>query len=141
MITEHGYSKDPSILPEGLALTMPQQFFDSRAMTPEEFKPFFEDFMRPDDAIWHFRLTNLPAARYWDQLAWVYLIMEKHIRYRLNLVSFERGKAKRFIDAPDGKLRSFPRANWVIMTGPVIKAPYDWPQRGFQGPRYTTKLF
>lgn len=133
------YSKDPNIQPEGIALTLPVQFFTDRAMTTKQFKPMFERYMQRDDAIWNFRLTNLPT----QDIAWVFLIFDKRFQYRCNFIDYERGKAKTFWDTPDHKPRHFAPTNWVRFTGPAIIAPgeEDWQQRGFQGFRYTTKLF
>jgi hypothetical protein len=137
MITATGYSKDPSIMPEGIALTLPVAFFQDRGMSYAEFEKMFVRYMRRDDAIMNFRLTNLPL----HDVAYVYLIFDGFLQYRANLVMYERNTAKEFNDAPDGKIRSFPPSNWVLFTGPVIKAPHDIPMKGFQGFRYTTKLF
>jgi hypothetical protein len=106
-------------------------------MSYAEFEKMFVRYMRRDDAIWNFRLTNLPL----HDVAYVYLIFEGFIQYRGNLVQYERNVAKEFYDAPDCKVRSFPPSNWVLFTGPVIPAPREWPMKGFQGFRYTTKLF
>lgn len=137
MITSTGYSKDPSIMPDGIMLTLPTQFFEDRKMTTSEFKVLFERYMAGEEALWNFRLTNLPK----HDVQYVYLVFDKHVQYRTNLVCYERNKTKRFKDAPDQKVRDFPNANWVLFTGPIIKPPYEWPQKGFQGFRYTTKLF
>lgn len=137
MITANGYSKDPSIIPEGIVLTLPEQFFNNRKMTTEQFKKLFERFMRQEDAVWNYRLTNLPK----NDICYVYLILDKHIQYRCQFVMYERNKEKTFVDAPDGKPRVFPPSNWVLFTGPVVKPPHEWPQKGFQGFRYCTKLF
>ncbi len=37
--------------------------------------------------------------------------------------------------------RELPSANWVILCGPLVKAPSEIKQRGFQGFRYCTELF
>jgi hypothetical protein len=137
MITQRGYSKDPYIPADGIVLTLPVQWFDDRKMTVEQFKPYFERLMRQENTLWHFRLTNLPK----QDIAFVYLLFDKHIQYRANFVMYERGTVKVFNDTPDRIVRRFPPSNWVIFSGPVIKAPYAWPQRGFQGFRYCTKLF
>jgi hypothetical protein len=137
MITQNGYSKDLSIMPEGIMLTLPVMFFEDRGMSTEQFKDLFERYMAKDDAIWNFKLTNLPK----HEIAWVYLIFDKHVQYRLNFVQYERNKTKAFRDSHDGKIRHFPNLNWVIFTGPAIKPPHPWPQKGFQGFRYTTFLF
>jgi hypothetical protein len=93
--------------------------------------------MSKEDSIWNFRLTNLPT----QEVAWVYLVFDGFIRFRVNLVMYERNVSKYFYDGPDGKERAFPKANWVILSGPAIRPPYEIPQKGFQGFRYTTKLF
>lgn len=131
------YSKDPLLIPEGIALTLPTMFFEDRGMTPDKFKPYFERLMRQDDMLWNFKLTNLPL----HDVAWVYLIFDRHIQYRLNFVQYERNKSKTFKDSTDSQVREFPNCNWVIMCGPPVKAPYEFPQKGFQGFRYTLKLF
>lgn len=137
MITAKGYSKDPSIIPEGIVLTLPVAFFNDRNMTTDQFKQLFERYMRREDAIWNFRLTNLPT----HDVAYVYLIFEKQIQYKAHLVQYERDKAKVFNDSPDGIVRSFPPSNWVLFTGPLVKPPNELPLKGFQGFRYCTKLF
>lgn len=141
MITEKGYSKDLSILPEGIALTLPVQFFENRDTTPALFKPMFERYMAREDAIWNFRLTNLPTLEKLSNIYLVYLIFDKHIQYQCNFLQIERNVSKVFYDSPDGKVRRFPASNWVLFTGPAIAPPEPWPQKGFQGFRYTTKLF
>lgn len=137
MITVKGYSKDPAIRADGIVLTLPVKFFEDRKMTVKQFKKVFERHMAHDGAYWNFKLTNLPK----QDVAYVYLIFDKQIQYRCNLVCYERKVTKSFRDAPDRKVRKFRNANWVLFTGPVVKAPHEWPQRGFQGFRYSTKLF
>ena len=138
MITSHGYSKDSSIMPEGIMLTLPVMFFEDRGIIDyETFKKLFERYMRAEDSLWNFRLTNLPK----HDIAWVYLVFEKQVQYRLNFVQYERNTSKQFNDSPDGRIRKFENCNWVILTGPAVKPPHEWPQKGFQGFRYTTKLF
>lgn len=138
MITEDGYSKDPNIVPEGIALTLPTAFFTDRGMNTDQFKKYFERLMADEEMIWNFKLTNLPTI---NDLLWVYLIFDRHIQYRMNFVQIERNKSKFFKDSTDGQRRYFPGANWVIFTGPPLKPKDPWPQKGFQGFRYTTKLF
>lgn len=137
MITRNGYSKDPGLIPEGIAVTLPVMFFEDRGMTTDEFKPYFERLMRREETVWNFRLTNLPIR----EVAWVYLIFDKYIQYRLNFVMYERNVAKSFNDATDGGTRRFPPCNWVILSGPPVKPRDPWPQKGFQGFRYTRQLF
>lgn len=137
MITTNGYSKDPGLIPEGIVLTLPEVFFADRNWDYPGFIKMFERFMSKEDSIWNYRLTNLPLM----DIAWVYLVFDKQIQFRTNFVMYERNISKTFNDGPDKKVRKFPNCNWVILAGPAIRPPHEWPQKGFQGFRYSTKLF
>ncbi len=113
---------------------MPVAFFKDRRMTTDQFRKVFERYMRMEDGIWNYRLTNLPR----HDVAHVYLVFDGGVQYKVNCVCYERNISKAFDDAPDGKVRDFPRANWVLLTGPAVRAPYDIPMKGFQGFRYVT---
>lgn len=143
MITPTGYSKDPNIKAESIVVTLPVAFFENRGAGIQEFKKMFVRYMAREDALWNFRLTNLPTT---NDIGWVYLIFDKRIQFQCNFVQYERGVCKTFKDSPDGKERHFHRANWVILTGPAIPPPpgshwYENPKRGFQGFQYATKLW
>ena len=137
MITANGYSKDPSIMPEGIAVTLPVQFFEDRKMTPADFEKYFVRLMANEDMLWNYRLTNLPKL----DVIYVYFIFDGFLQYRLNLVMYERNKTKSFSDTPRRLQRTFEKCNWVVCSGPAVKCPYDRTLKGFQGFRYTTKLF
>lgn len=112
-------------------------FFEDRKMTPEQFKPMFERQMRPDGNFWNFKLTNLPK----HDVLYVYIVFDSKIQYRCNLVCYERNVSKNLRDSTDHLMRHFEECNWVIFTGPVVKPTEDFPKKGFQGFRYTQKIF
>lgn len=68
-----------------------------------------------------------------------YLIWDGKVQYRLTIVEYQKDVSGKFADG--GVVRSFNNRNLIIMTGPVIKAPYDISFKGFQGIRYTEFLF
>ncbi len=137
MITKQGYSKDPTIMPDGIVLTLPKMFFNDRNTGIEEFKVLFERYMKQEDGLWNFKLTNLPK----HEVCFVYIVFDGKIQYRCNLVAYERNVSKSFKDAPDNKVREFPNCNWVLLSGPAVKPPHEFIQKGFQGFRYCTQLF
>lgn len=137
MIVKGGYSKDPSIVPDGIMLTLPKIFFEDRGMTTDQFKKYFERFMQQEGSYWNFKLKNLPK----HEVIYVYVVFDKHVQYRCMLVQYERNVSKTFKYSTDGKTWVFPNENWVIFTGPVVKPPHEWPQNGFQGFRYVSQLF
>lgn len=128
---------NPPEPPEALLLTMPEAWFKDRNMTYAEFCPYFEASLRHEGAYWNYRKTSLPV----HEVAFVYLVFDGHVQYRTHLVGYERGVAKDFDDTPDGIVRRFAPSNWILLSGPAIAAPYGIPMRGFQGHRYTKKLF
>lgn len=155
-----GWQSEP---PDALILTMPVAFFLDRAGNPsayyvhtgndpipytynkklflseymEKFNAYFERFMRQEDVTWNFKKKTLPT----QDVAWVYLVWDGKIQFRLNFVCYERNTSKEFSDDFDGRVRKFPNMNWIIMAGPAIRPPYEMPMKGFQGHRYTQKLF
>jgi hypothetical protein len=132
------YSKDISLKPDSIVLTLPKQFFDDRGWSIEKFNKYFERVMRKEDWLWNFRLTNLPST---NDIAWVYLVYGGFFQWKMNFVQYERNVSKSFSDGPKKAAREFPNANWVILAGPPVKAPEGWPQKGFQGFRYACNLF
>lgn len=116
---------------------MPVAFFKDRNMAQDAFGKNFERYMRHPDALWNFKKTQLPTS----EVAWVYLVWSGLVQFRMNFVMYERNVTKTFTDSWDGKARTFPAQNWIILSGPAVKAPYEIPMKGFQGHRYTKKIF
>jgi len=129
--------KSFSAPPEAIILTMPVAFFKDRNMPEDKFADYFERYMRHETATWNFVKKQLPT----QDVAWVYLVWSGKIQFRLNLVCYERNQSKSFDDSWDGKVRHFPEKNWIILSGPAVRPPHDIYIKGFQGHRYTEKLF
>jgi len=43
------YSKDPLLVPEGIAVTLPKEFFEDRGWDYESFTRYFEQYMNDPD--------------------------------------------------------------------------------------------
>lgn len=123
--------------PEAIILTMPVAFFQDRNMDQESFGKYFQECMSDPDMLWNYKKKQLPT----QEVAWVYLIWSGKVQFRLNFVQYERNVSKVFTDAWDGKPRTFPKMNWIILSGPAVPAPYEIKMQGFQGHRYCKKLF
>ncbi len=135
MITRTGYSKDPSIMPEGIAITW------SRDLILEKgglltFIRYFEKIMSSEEGIWLQKCKNAPL----HDILYVYIIISGQVRYRLYYAGHQAGPTTIFEPGKSwaGKLVSWPR---IILGGPFVKAPEKIYKKGFQGFRYTTKLF
>lgn len=122
---------------DGIILTMPVIFFEETGHTSETLCKSFEDEFKNEDGLWYFCKKNLPVKDF----LYVYIVWEGKIQYRLNLAMLERNKTRAFKDTPTSKIRRFPNKNWIVLCGPLVKAPDDFPMKGFQGHRYTHKIF
>lgn len=120
--------------PIGILLTMPVAFFEDRGWSVEDFEKYYERFMRNEEHIWNYRKKTLPV----HDVLYCYLVFGGCVKFRSNIVGYERNVAKTFYDDPDLKPRNFSPSNWIILNG-VARPPHPIPMKGFQGFRYVTK--
>jgi hypothetical protein len=133
MITEHGYSKDPNIVPEGVAITWSKEMIEEGYGSLRLFMDHFMMCMLEEDGMWYQKCKNKP--RY--DVLYVYIIYGNRLRYRCQFVLYEKGETTIY-DAHGPKRVSWSR---IGMAGPAVKCPFKRTLKGFQGFRYTTKLF
>lgn len=119
---------------EGIIVTLPARFFVEYTM--ERYKRDLENMSQDETFIWYRVMKNLPK----QDFLYVYTIYEGKVQHRTNFAGLERNKTMTF-SRPEGGTRTFKNANAILLAGPVIMAPYDIPMKGFQGFRYTAKLF
>lgn len=115
--------------PVAIITTFPRVFF--REVSPREFVRSFLG-MNTEDTYWICKMGNVPRF----DVAYCYIIAGNRIRYRANVGGFEGAGTR---DFGDGRIQ-YARA-WMILTAPVIKAPYRIERRGFQGFRYSEFIF
>lgn len=135
MITPEGYSKDPNIKPEGIAVTFGREMIAEKCGLLA-FIRWFESVMSDDEDYWMHKCKNRPVH---SDLQYVYVIICNRIYYRCYYGGYQSG-------GTTGQVRpgcpteyiTWPR---IILAGPLIKAPEKIIRPGFQGFRYTTKLF
>lgn len=133
MITATGYSKDPSIIPEGIAITWSKDMIEEGYGSLRSFIDHFMQTMEDEEGIWCQKCKNRPKF----EIIYVYIIFKNRLRYRCNFVSYEVDETTLY-DANGPKQVKW---NRIQMTGPVVRCPFKRVLKGFQGFRYTTKLF
>ena len=117
-------------------LTLGQSFLNN--MYPGGREAVIKSLERTDDGSYQwmqFCGSGVPAK----EVEFCYLVWDGKVQYRLSVVEYQKKITGKFADG--GVVRSFKNRNLVIMSGPCIKAPYNIPQKGFQGIRYTEFLF
>lgn len=134
MITIDGYSKDTSIMPEGIVVTWGKDLVIEKGGLLS-FVRHFETVMKDEDTLWLQKCKNQPK----HDIAYVYIIVCGQVRYRLFYAGWEPGGATVIHESwSSSKVVSWPR---IICAGPFTKAPFKIYKPGFQGFRYCTKLF
>src|SRR5436190_13686754 len=116
MITANGYSKDPSIMPEGIAITFGKGHMKKAGGT-HKFLARLESTI--EEYIWIYTLSALPK----HNVIHVYFICCGRLYARANYLGHG--------DKP----------GTIEFIGPLEKPGRKIYMKGFQGFRYTTKLF
>lgn len=133
MITSDGYSKDPSIQPDAIVITWSKEMIQEGYGSLRSFIKHFKECMSDPDNWWLQKCKNKPK----HDVLYVYIIFDGRVRYRAHFAGYEKG-ATTICDGYGDKEVEWSR---VIMTGPLVEAPYPIYRKGFQGFRYATKLF
>jgi hypothetical protein len=134
MITIDGYSKDPNIIPEGIAVTFGREMLEEQGGVKRFLQHFEEWISQGENYWWLHKCKNKPQA----DISYVYVIVLNRLYCRCYYGGHESrttiGKTA------DGKLKNidWPR---IVLAGPIEKPKFKRTMRGFQGFRYTTKLF
>jgi hypothetical protein len=138
MITRNGYSKDNSIIPEGIVITWSLDLANSKGGL-EVFCKQFEDNMQTEDSLWLNKCENPPK----HDILYVYIIVAGELKYRC----LYGGYSTEHKPARD-PITGMSWANWhtvlfphIILAGPVVLCPEKRELKGFQGFRYSTELF
>lgn len=116
--------------PEGIVITISQRMLQEKGY--RNWLRNFLNAMSQEDWTYWMRQGGRPK----HDILYVYLCIGGKIRYRANFVSSEGPGEKTFSDGTSlyGKA-------WIILAGPVVKPNHPVPMKGFQGFRYTHKLF
>lgn len=123
--------------PEGIIITLSREMFHEKG-----YRNWYKNFMDamemfPMHWIYYFRTSGRPKY----EVPWLYICAGNKIRFRCNLILTEGPGEKTFPD--DGnRITTLYGKGWLICCGPVVIAPRPMIEmKGFQGFRYTEKLF
>jgi hypothetical protein len=140
MITATGYSKDPSILPEGIAVTFGKSMMEEQGGMKVFLQSFQESMQAWEKgAYWMHKCSNLPT---FENIDHVYIIVAGRLYGRVYNGGFKKpALCKPIIGYKANGHPTEITWNHIILCGPFEKAPVKRVLKGFQGFRYTTKLF
>lgn len=123
--------------PEGIIITVGAKMWGANGYRHwlRNFLEAMEKSETDQDWYYWFRQGNQPVAG--DHLSYVYLCIGKKIRYRCFYAGSKGAMAMQF---ENHSTPIFGKA-WVLVAGPIMRAPMTIEKKGFQGFRYTEKLF
>jgi len=138
MITANGYSKDPSIMPEGIVVTFGQQMIKEQGGLKTFLKAFQETMSHHEaGTYWMHTCSNFPKI----DIDHIYIIVANRLYGRVYCGGFRRNADADVIGyGATGKQKLMDKP-FVILSGPFEKCPHKRTLKGFQGFRYCTKLF
>lgn len=119
--------------PDGIIITISQGMLKEKGL--RNCLRNFLDAMGKED--WTYWMRQGAKPKLADYLLYVYLCIGGRVRYRAYFVEAVGPKEMTFAD---GNSPMYAKV-WIVMTGPVVRAPYDIPMKGFRGFRYTKTLF
>lgn len=138
MITESGYSKDPSIMPEGIVVTFGQQMIKEQGGLRTFLKAFQQTMSQHENGIyWMHTCSNFPKI----EADHIYIIIANRLYGRVYCGGYHRNANKNVTAYGATGLQKLMDKPLIILSGPFEKCPFKRELKGFQGFRYCTKLF
>lgn len=122
--------------PEGIIVTIGAKMIGAHGYRHwlKNFLAAMERSESDDDYCYWLRQGNQPT---YPDLQYVYLCIGGKIRYRAFYAGSMGTREMQFDNKPHP---IFGKA-WIMISGPIVRAPYKIERKGFQGFRYTEKLF
>lgn len=137
MITANGYSKDPSIFPEGVAITFGKEMMAEQGGMKQFLKSFLmwmEGYEEGD--YWMHKCSNLPTI----DVDHIYIIVAGRLWGRVYCGGYKKNQQPTIGYGADNRQKIIDW-NYIVLAGPFERCPFKRELKGFQGFRYTTKLF
>ncbi|HDZ27072.1 hypothetical protein LCGC14_0500970 [marine sediment metagenome] len=116
--------------PDGIIITISQGMLKEKGLR-NWLRNFFEAMDNEDLSYW-MRQGTKPKRDF----LYVYLCIGGKVRYRANYVGAYGPGEMTFTTGET----MFGKA-WVVISGPLVRAPWPFPMKGFRGFRYTEFLF
>ena len=135
MITPKGYSKDRSIIPEGIVITFGREMMEEWG-GPKIFLSNFLNIMKSEDEYWLHKCSNLPTIDF-DH---VYISVMGRLWGRVYNAGITRNPKGVIATKSDGMTDEIDW-NFITLAGAFQQCPFKMELKGFQGFRYCTKLF
>jgi hypothetical protein len=119
---------------QGIIKCLPEKWYNDVGGEKYLTRTFGERANNPD---WWFYMSMAGKPKY--DVLHCYLLINGYLRFRLNIAEYLPGGTMIFRDRPIPQ--EWTARNWMILTPPIVSPPEPIRMKGFQGFRYTEKLF
>lgn len=138
MITADGYSKDASIMPEGIVVTFGKQMIMEQGGLRTFLKAFEQTMSEHEDgSYWMHTCSNFPKF----EADHIYIVIANRLYGRVFCGGYHRNHDANVIAYGGTGLQKLMDKPFIILSGPIERCPFKRTLKGFQGFRYCTKLF
>lgn len=132
MITATGFSNEHKSTAEGVVITFGREMFEVNGGAKAVLKNFLETMADPENA-WMHKMLRWPTVEVLD----VYIICMNRLWGRVKFGWYEKEAVYKYSPADPGVIE-WPR---MCIVGPFERCPFKRELIGFQGFRYSKKLF
>lgn len=125
-------------IPEAIITNVPKSFFIESNYKPEDYLKWYMGMNQHEDRVFYHFISSVPKFEILD----VYICWHGRIQIKARVAQFLKNHALR-LPTVNGGIETFPKRDWMVTCGPVVKAPdtEDMIIRAGQGFRYTKPLF
>lgn len=128
------WKTSPETQQEAIIIAIPERMIREMPGGRDALCRTLENIHNTEDNIWPFAVHGVT-----EHTVLAYIAFEGKIRYRMSLVGVEENVTRK-IDY-GGSFRMFYNKDWILLSGPAVKAPYPIPYKGYFNYRWTHKLF
>lgn len=120
---------------EAIIITIPQKSIAEIPGGRAALCRTLENLHLTEENIWPYSISHLPDS---DPIV-AYVAFGGKIRYRMSIAGTEKNVTRKFDYG--GSFRIFENRNWILLSGPAVKAPQTIPFVGYYGFQYSKILF
>lgn len=138
MITAYGYSKD-LLIPEGIVITFGREMMKEQGGVKMFLDNFLETMARYEEGdYWMHKCKNLPI----QEVDHIYISVLNRLYGRVYCGGYKKYDPEnpKMGFSADGREKPID-FNYIVLAGPLERCPFKRKLPGFQGLRYSTKLW
>jgi hypothetical protein len=123
-------------IPECIMTNVPVSFLSENGITTEAYVRWYLGMNSDPERMFYHFISTVPKF----EILYVYLCFDGRVQLKARVGQFLKGHALTLPNVSGG-VTEYEKRNWMVTCGPVVKAPHEITQKGFQGFRYCQDLW